>query len=94
MKRNINFNYVILVYDVNEKRVNKVFKVCKKYLNHHQNSVFRGHMTKSVFLEMKKELLTIIKKDEDFISVIKLLNDSCFDEESIGGDKKIDDIFI
>lgn len=51
-------------------------------------------MTKSVFLEMKKELLTIIKKDEDFISVIKLLNDSCFDEESIGGDKKIDDIFI
>ena len=27
MKRNINFNYVILFYDVNEKRVNKVFQI-------------------------------------------------------------------
>ncbi|MEI3162733.1 MAG: CRISPR-associated endonuclease Cas2 [Lachnospirales bacterium] len=94
MNKTINFNYVILFYDVNEKRVNKVFKICKKYLNHHQNSVFRGHMTKSVFLEMKKELMTVVNKEEDFITVIKLLNGSCFEEESIGGDKKIDDIFV
>ena len=48
-------------------------------------------MTKSVFLEMKKELMTVVNKEEDFITVIKLLNGSCFEEESIGGDKKIDD---
>lgn len=93
MKKEINFNYVILFYDVNEKRVNKVFKICKKYLNHFQLSVFRGHMTKSSFLEMKKELINVINKKEDFICAVKLLNDVCFDEEYIGG-KKEDDMFI
>lgn len=32
MKKEINFNYVILFYDVNEKRVGKVFKICKNIL--------------------------------------------------------------
>ena len=93
MKKEINFNYVILFYDVNEKRVNKVFKICKKYLNHFQLSVFRGHMTKSTFLAMKKELLAVVDKKEDFISVVKLINDTCFDEECIGGEKE-DNMFI
>ena len=47
MKKNINYNYVFLFYDVKEKRVNKVFKKCKKYLNHWQKSVFRGALTNS-----------------------------------------------
>lgn len=94
MKSNVNFNYVILFYDVNEKRVNKVFKICKKYLNHHQNSVFRGHMTLSTYLMMKKELLQVVNENEDFISVIKLMNAYCFDEESIGGNKEMDNIFV
>ena len=42
MAKNINYNYVFLFYDVGVKRVNKVFKKCKKYLNHWQKSVFRG----------------------------------------------------
>lgn len=50
-------------------------------------------MTKSTFLEMKKELMLVINKDDDFISVIKLINDVCFDEEYIGG-KKQEDIFV
>ncbi len=36
MKKQINYNYVFLFYDVEEKKVNKVFKKCKKYLNHWQ----------------------------------------------------------
>lgn len=31
--------YVILTYDVRQKRVAKVYKVCKRYLNHIQRSV-------------------------------------------------------
>ena len=30
--------YVILTYDVRQKRVAKVHKVCKRYLNHIQRS--------------------------------------------------------
>lgn len=47
MGKNINYNYAFLFYDVKEKRVNKVFKVCKKYLSHFQYSVFRGEITPS-----------------------------------------------
>ena len=37
--------YIILVYDVNKRRVSKVRKVCAKYLHHVQNSVFEGNIT-------------------------------------------------
>ena len=36
-----NYNYIFLFYDINEKRVNKVFKICKKYLSHHQKMCIR-----------------------------------------------------
>ena len=29
MKKNLNYNYAFLCYDVGEKRVQKVFKICK-----------------------------------------------------------------
>lgn len=85
MGKNINYNYAFVFYDVKEERVNKVFKVCKKYLSHFQKSVFRGEMTPSKLILFKKDLKKVIDKDEDFICIIKLLNDSVFDEEIIGG---------
>ena len=36
MKKQINYNYVFLFYDVDEKRVNKVFKKCKKIFSEKQ----------------------------------------------------------
>ena len=39
MKKQLNYNYAFLFYDVGEKRVQKVFKICKKYLSHFQNRV-------------------------------------------------------
>lgn len=43
--------YVILVYDIicdekGKKILPKVFKICKKYLVHIQNSVFEGNISK------------------------------------------------
>ncbi|WP_288875936.1 CRISPR-associated endonuclease Cas2 [uncultured Fusobacterium sp.] len=45
-----------MFYDVNEQRVNKVFKVCKKYLSHYQRSVFKGQITPSSLLRLTDEL--------------------------------------
>ena len=84
MAKKINYHYAFLFYDVTEKRVNKVFKVCKKYLSHFQNSVFRGEMTPSKFIRLRNDLNKIINKDEDFVCIIKLLNDSVFGEEILG----------
>lgn len=83
-KTNWNYNYAFVFYDVNEKRVNKVFKVCKKYLSHFQKSVFRGEITPSKMIQFKKDLNKVIDKSEDFICIIKLLNDCVFEEETLG----------
>ena len=84
MKRERNYNYAFLFYDVGEKRVQKVFKVCKKYLTHYQKSVFRGDMTPSKFISLRSELNKVIDKDEDFVCIIKLMNDNVFGEEVLG----------
>lgn len=84
MKKQKNYNYAFLFYDVGEKRVQKVFKICKKYLSHFQKSVFRGEMTPSKFIQLRGELKKIIDDKEDFVCIIKLMNDNVFGEEIIG----------
>lgn len=84
MDKKINYNYAFVFYDVGEKRVNKVFKICKKYLSHYQKSVFRGEITPSKFISLKKDLNKVIDKSQDFICIVKLLNDKVFSEEILG----------
>lgn len=85
MSKQMNYNYAFLFYDVNEKRVQKVFKVCKKYLSHFQKSVFRGEITPSKLISLRKDLNKIIDKEEDFICIVKLMNNNVFGEEVLGG---------
>ncbi len=95
MKKNINYNYVFLFYDVNVKRVNKVFKKCKKYLNHWQKSVFRGPLTNSEIIELENELKKIINQEEDFISIIKIVNFKTIGETVLGiKEKNTEEIFL
>lgn len=81
--------YVFVFYDVGENRVNKVFKVCKKYLNHFQNSVFRGEITPANIMLLKNEIKKVIDSTEDFVTFVELLNDKSFSEMSLGSNKKI-----
>jgi CRISPR-associated protein Cas2 len=99
MKKDYKTNYVFLMYDIadeeseaGKRRVNKVFKVCKKYLSHHQKSVFRGEITPSKLIKLKNELKKVIDEELDFISIIKLKNKESFLEDIIG--KKENDLFI
>ena len=84
MAKKINYNYAFVFYDVGEKRVQKVFKVCKKYLSHFQKSVFRGEMTPSKLIMLKKDLKNVIDEQEDFYCIIKLMNNNVFGEEILG----------
>lgn len=81
---NYNYNYVFLFYDAKEERVNKVFKICKKYLSHFQKSVFRGEITPSKIISLKKDLDRVIDKNEDQICMVKLINKASFNEEELG----------
>jgi len=89
MKKKINYNYVFVFYDVGEKRVQKIFKICKKYLSHFQNSVFRGAMSPSKLISLKSDLKKVLVLEEDFVCIIKLLNGSVFGEDVLGGNGRI-----
>lgn len=84
MKKQLSYNYAFVFYDVNEKRVQKVFKVCKKYLSHFQYSVFRGEITPSKLIELRTDINKVINKEEDFVCIIKLMNNNVFGEEILG----------
>ncbi len=88
--KKINVNYAFVFYDVNVKRVHKVFKVCKKYLTHYQYSVFRGEITPSKLIRMQKEIKSIVENDEDFVTFITMINEHSFNEYTIGEPKKGD----
>jgi CRISPR-associated protein Cas2 len=99
MRKDYKINYVFLMYDIADEeseagknRVAKVFKICKKYLTHHQKSVFRGEITPSRLLKLQNELKKVIDKELDFITIIKLKNKESFLEENMGKEK--DELFI
>ena len=69
--KKIYYQYVYLFYDIGEKRVSKVFNICKKYLNHYQKSVFKGELTTSDIISLENELKKVIKED-DSITILKL----------------------
>lgn len=58
--------------------------MCKKYFHHHQNSVFRGAITPSKLIKLENELDKIIDKKQDYVTVIKLINGDCFEEDTLG----------
>ena len=61
--------FIILVYDFGEKRVGKALKICRKYINWVQNSVFEGEISKANLVKLKKELETIMNKEEDSVII-------------------------
>jgi CRISPR-associated protein Cas2 len=61
--------YVILIYDVGQKRVAKMLKLCRKYLCWIQNSVFEGEISQAKLHELELEIKEIINEDEDSVIV-------------------------
>jgi CRISPR-associated protein Cas2 len=79
--------YIIMVYDINEKRVNRVLKIGRKYLDWMQNSVLEGEITVAKYEKLKMELLGIIKKDEDSI-IFYILRTTRYSKREIIGQQK------
>ena len=61
--------FVIVTYDVNVKRNNKVLKICRKYLVHVQKSVFEGNITEAKLRKLKSVLKRTTKTDEDSVII-------------------------
>mgnify|MGYP000631735054 CR=1 FL=1 len=95
MKREKNYNYAFLFYDVGEKRVQKVFKICKKYLVHIQNSVFEGELLESQVIKLKSELNKCIRTDKDSVIFFKSRSQRWLEKEFWGKEEEdITDNFL
>jgi CRISPR-associated protein Cas2 len=64
--------FVILVYDIGEKRVQNVHKVCKKYLTWVQKSVFEGEITEANLLRLINEIKEVIDESQDSVLIYNL----------------------
>ena len=61
--------YVILTYDVQQLRVAKVHKVCRKYLKHIQRSVFEGNISEAGLIKLKEELSSLVSPQFDSVII-------------------------
>jgi CRISPR-associated protein Cas2 len=86
--------FVIVVYDVNQKRVAKVLKTCRKYLYWVQNSVLEGEINESALFKLRAELERIIDKDEDSVIFYTFRTTKYSNRELMGIKKGGQDNFI
>ena len=80
--------YVIAVYDVGEKRVGKMLKLCRKYLNWIQNSVFEGEITEAKLMELQYRALEIMDEEKDSLILFKTRQEKWLDKEIIGNERQ------
>ena len=78
--------YIILVYDVDEKRVSKVNKYLKRYLLWRQNSVFEGEISDKLLEHMISGVNKILK-EQDSLIIYKFKVKSYIENIILGNDK-------
>jgi len=79
--------YLLVVYDVDTRRVNKVNKFLKMFLHWRQNSVFEGEVSRSQFNVIKNELKKLINEKTDSVLIYKFPNKKYISLHIIGQDK-------
>lgn len=86
--------YVILVYDMDERRVGKMLKLCRKYLNWIQNSVFEGEITPVKLKELKVKALQLMDEEEDSLIIFCSREERWLDKQVLGKERNKIDNFI
>lgn len=86
--------YIILVYDFGEKRVNKMLKLCRKYLHWVQNSVFEGEISEVRLKELIQKAHAFMDNTEDCIILFKHPSAVYMDKEVIGKERSSTNIFL
>ena len=79
--------YIILVYDIEEKRVAKMLKLCRRYLNWIQNSVFEGEITNVKLKELIHEARHIMNEEKDSLIIFKSREEKWLEKQVVGKEK-------
>lgn len=86
--------YVILVYDFGERRVGKMLKLCRRYLNWIQNSVFEGEISEAHLKELLMLCDKFMEKEEDSIIIFSGSSQYTMDKRIVGKERSSIDVFL
>ena len=86
--------YIILVYDMDVKRVAKMLKLCRQYLNWIQNSVFEGELSEVQLKALKQKALSIMDVSHDSLIIFTTRQEKWLEKEVVGLEKNELDNFI
>ncbi len=86
--------FVILTYDVEERRVNRVRKTLKKYLIWTQNSVFEGEITEGKLNKCLAEVNKTLDRSVDSLYIYIIKNSNNIKKEVVGKEKNVDELFL
>lgn len=86
--------YIILVYDIGEKRVGKMLKLCRRYLNWIQNSVFEGEISEVKLKELINHARNMMEEETDSLIIFKTRQEKWLSKEVIGKERSTLDNFL
>jgi CRISPR-associated protein Cas2 len=84
--------WIILTYDIEEKRVQVIRKICLPYLKWLQNSVFIGEITKANLSILISKLKSKINEEKDSIQIFVLRDEKLANRVTIGISKEFGNI--
>ena len=86
--------YVILIYDMDSRRVGKMLKLCRQYLNWIQNSVFEGEISPPRLRELSAKMREIMDEEYDSVIIFKHRMKIEMNREVIGVERNSLDDFL
>jgi CRISPR-associated protein Cas2 len=74
---------ILVVYDVSQaeggiRRLNEVAKICKKYGQRIQNSVFECAVTEELFAILEYELSIVVNHDHDSLRIYRIFDSNSY----------------
>ena len=86
--------YVIAVYDIGEKRVGKMLKLFRQYLNWIQNSVFEGEISEVQLKELIIRAKDLMDLEADSLIIFRSREQKWLEKEIVGSEKSSLDSFL
>lgn len=77
-----------------QERVAKMLKLCRRYLNWIQNSVFEGELSDFQLKELKAHAAKIMRKTEDSLIIFSTRQNHQMEKEIIGLERGSVDQFL
>lgn len=80
--------HIILMYDISGNNGVKMLKLCRRYLNWIQNSVFEGEISDKQFSELSNQVEKLIDKEKDSVILFQIRQEKWLYRKILG--KEID----